>query len=124
MTDSRAGWSARDRIRAVLGVAFVVIQVCICVVQLTRPRPARFGWQMYSGMGGAVQYHVVDADGRDHDIELQHYVAFPRYELQGEERAVTPLVCRDYPGAKGMRFEYVDRPTLFMPCDASARPSR
>lgn len=122
-TDSRDRWSVRERLRAWLGVGFVVAQVCICLVQLSKPRPARFGWQMYSGMGGAVQYHVVDANGRDHGIDLQHYVAFPRYELDGEEQAVTPLVCRDYPGAKGMRFEYVDRPSLFMPCDRSARRS-
>jgi hypothetical protein len=99
-----------------LGLTFMTVQVVVCLIQLGQPRPARFGWQMYSGLRNPVQYQVVDGGGQPRTIAIREYVAFPRYELDGLEQKVTPLICQDHPDVSAVRFRYVGRPDRDLPC--------
>ena len=56
-TRRRGAWSG-----SVAVVAVIALQVAVPMAALLRPPPQKFGFQMYSGLGG-VTVSVVDGDG-------------------------------------------------------------
>jgi hypothetical protein len=66
---------------AVLVATFLVAQVMVPVVALFGPRPARFGWQMYSALPDVPHAWTVAADGSEEPIDLAALFAVQRAEI-------------------------------------------
>lgn len=60
---------------------FLILQVLIPATQLLGARPARFGWQMYSGTTEFGSYQARLSDGRIEPIAVNDYVARLRLEM-------------------------------------------
>jgi hypothetical protein len=108
----RRALSAREKLLTAVIVLHLAIQVTVPVWQLSAPRPARFGWQMYSALNMPRQYVVVKADGTSSVVDLGRYVAQLRAEL--DLRDILPrAVCARDPDAVEVTFrvlpELVDR---------------
>lgn len=67
--------------RAVLSLAFLTLQVAVPTVLLFGPRPARFGWQMFSAHTTAPAFAVEHADGSRALVDVDDYFAFRRGDL-------------------------------------------
>ncbi len=93
----RMPFIAPRRARA-LFVGYLVIQIGIPVALLWHPRPARFGWQMYSGEVAFPSYQFVYADGRREEVDLSLYLAYMRAELD-YTRLLPAHLCRQQPAA-------------------------
>jgi hypothetical protein len=76
-----------DRLRtratlvAIILAAYLTIQVIVPVAALFGPRPARFGWQMYSALPDLPQAWTVAADGTEEEIALASLFAIQRAEI-------------------------------------------
>jgi len=57
-------------------LAVVAVQIAVPTIALTGELPARFGFQMYSGLGG-VKVRAVDARGDEIAVDLRTEVAEP-----------------------------------------------
>ena len=64
-----------------LVTAFLAIQVVVPTVALLGPRPARFGWQMYSALPDMPRAWVLNRDGSEHPIDLGRLFAVQRAEI-------------------------------------------
>jgi hypothetical protein len=70
--------------------------------QLTRPRPARFGWQMYAGLAQASEFTSIHRDGSRATAPLDHYIIRPRDDLD-LLRYLPPAICART-GAAAVRY--------------------
>ena len=77
-------------------VLFVLIQTVVPLVKLWSPRPARFGWQMFSGRQPRVRFALVLHDGTRQPANLARYVAQSRGEVD-LVTALPPHLCRVVP---------------------------
>lgn len=68
-------WTTRTALVAAAMVVFVIAQVVIAAVALTEPRPARFGWQMYTAVPAPPTVHLEAADGRLNAVDLEALMA-------------------------------------------------
>ena len=66
-------------------LAVIALQLAVPVVALLNDPPGRFGFQMYSGLGG-VQATVVNAAGHTRSVDLEQVAAEPRPELDWTAR--------------------------------------
>jgi hypothetical protein len=73
-------------------VLFLGAQIAVPVVQLTRPRPARFGWQMYAGLSEPLAFTTLGADGSVGQVEIAKYLAFHRGDI-AVSKLIPPAVC-------------------------------
>lgn len=73
-------------------VLFLVVQVAVPLWQLTQPRPARFGWQMYAGGAEASGFTAVRRDGSVAAVPLDEYIIRPRDDLD-LLRYLPPAIC-------------------------------
>lgn len=98
----------RGLVAAAIGLV-VVFQVGVPAVNLLSPRPARFGWQMYSVAQPAPQAWAASASGDLEPLRLQDHWAVLRAEIDdvdGFARQVcaltesTNIVIELQPGAK------------------------
>lgn len=89
-------------------LAIVAVQIVIPVIALTGELPARFGFQMYSGLGG-VRVQAVDGRGEEIGVDLGTEVAQPlRPEL--DWLAVLPeRACKAAPSAVQVTVEQSGR---------------
>jgi hypothetical protein len=78
-----------SRGRLILFCVFVALQVVVPLVQLPRPRAARFGWQMFAGARPWPTFFGRGPDGRLAPIAVERYLGNPRGDLD-----VTPGVWR------------------------------
>ncbi|MCD2443471.1 hypothetical protein LQ757_14415 [Agromyces sp. SYSU K20354] len=65
ITDARK--SRRGLIGTIAVLVVIVLQIAIPLVALLQPPPQKFGFQMYSGLGG-VTATVVDGDGAERSV--------------------------------------------------------
>lgn len=77
-------------------VLFLVIQTAVPLIQLRAPRPARFGWQMFSGRQQPARFSLLLRDGTRQPVNLGLYVAQSRGEADLEE-ALPRHLCRVVP---------------------------
>jgi hypothetical protein len=87
--------------------SFILVQVAVPLFQLTQPRPARFGWQMYSTIRADAlgeSYHIEDAGGELTPVELSAHVAVARTEID-YRTVLPPYLCEVTPGAVAVVFE-------------------
>ncbi|HLT18929.1 MAG TPA: hypothetical protein VKZ96_05685 [Thermomicrobiales bacterium] len=70
-----------SRLAQIVILLFVVTQVLVPAYLLLGPRPAHFGWQMYSGVRTLSEFTTIDASGQAREIEPNDYLGNPRLEI-------------------------------------------
>jgi hypothetical protein len=96
-------WSAKRLAEAAFFLLFLAVQTAVPLAQLWKPRPARFGWQMYSGTQKRARFAVILRDGTTQRADLVRYVAVYRGEIDMEE-AFPPHLCRVVPDAAAVQI--------------------
>jgi hypothetical protein len=86
---------------------FLLVQTAVPVVQLWAPRPARFGWQMFSAAPSRPRFSLVMRDGTVRPADLRLYVAESRGEVD-LEKALPPHLCRVVPEAASVQITTPD----------------
>lgn len=89
-------WTATRVVEAVFFVLFLSIQTAVPLVKLWAPRPARFGWQMFSGRQERARFSLVMRDGTSRPVNLALYLAQSRGEMDPDE-ALPQHLCRVVP---------------------------
>jgi hypothetical protein len=86
-------------------VVFVALQALVPLFQLLiAPRPARFGWQMFSISAPPPDFAVVRADGSSAPVAIESYVASFRGDVPLAQFLPAHL-CRVVPGAVAVRVQ-------------------
>lgn len=83
---------------------YLLVQTAVPLVRLWAPRPARFGWQMFSAKFQRTRYTLVLRDGTRRPADLSLYVAQSRGEmdLQG---ALPAHLCRVVAGLASVQVD-------------------
>ena len=68
-------------------------EAAVPLVQLAAPRPARFGWQMWTARRAFSTFLLVMRDGTTQPADLARHVAFSRGEMD-LDTALPPHLCR------------------------------
>ena|SRR5579859_5441100 len=87
-----AAWSRDQWWVAAALVAFMTIQVVVPIVGLFGPRPARFGWQMYSVAEAAPQAWAEARNGSLTSIDLVGRLAVLRADTR-DATAIGTALC-------------------------------
>lgn len=95
-------------IAACFFVVFLAAQILIPLAQLAwAPRPARFGWQMYSVASAAPRFELIMRDGFAKPIDITPYVT----SLRGDvplARFLPPHLCKLFPDAAAVHYQMDD----------------
>jgi hypothetical protein len=95
-------------IAACFFVVFLAVQVSIPLAQLAwSPRPARFGWQMYSVVSAAPDFTLIMQDGTAKAIDVTPYVT----SLRGDvplAHFLPPHLCALFPDAAAIHYQMDD----------------
>jgi hypothetical protein len=67
--------------RALVGGAFLIVQIVVPAALLLGRRPARFGWQMFAAHTVSPAFAVEHADGSRALVTVDDYFAFRRGDL-------------------------------------------
>lgn len=86
-------WTAKAIAAAACFVLFLLVQIAVPLARLSAPRPARFGWQMFSAIPQRTRYTLVLRDGTRQPVRLATYVANSRGEMD-LEKALPRHLCR------------------------------
>jgi len=84
-------------------VLFLLIQTGVPLVQLWAPRPARFGWQMFTATPQRPRFSLVMRDGTIRPADLRLYVAQSRGEVD-LEKALPRHLCRVVPDVASVQI--------------------
>jgi hypothetical protein len=95
-------WTSTSVAAATFFLLFLLVQTLVPAVLLWAPRPARFGWQMFSAKPRVFRYVLVLRDGTSRPVELGRYLAQSRGEVAMDE-ALPPHLCRVVPGLASVR---------------------
>ena len=88
-------------------VLFLLTQTAVPLCRLAVPRPARFGWHMFTAKRERVRFSVVLRDGSHEPVNLAAYVAQSRGEVD-VEKALPPHLCRMVPEAAAVEIHLPD----------------
>jgi hypothetical protein len=88
-------------------VLFLVVQTAVPLVQLWSPRPARFGWQMFSASQPRPRFSLVMRDGTSQPANLRLFVAHSRGEVD-LEKALPRHLCRVVPDVAAVQITAPD----------------
>lgn len=106
-------WTARSAAAAAFFVLFLLLQIGVPLVRLAKPRPARFGWQMYSAKLQRPRFSLVMRDGTTRPADLHPYVPQSRGEVD-LERALPQHLCRAMPDVASVQILKADeKPRVF-----------
>ena len=95
-----SSWPARDRFVAAVVVTYLALQLLVPAVMLFRPRPQRFGWQMFTNVPVFPWMVLHRNTGRRDTLDINRYFAMRRPELAlGDLGFVATHVCRVTPDA-------------------------
>ena len=100
-------WTAESVWTAAFFVLFLLIQTAVPLVRLRAPRPARFGWQMFSATPQRARFSLVMRDGTTRPAKLDLYVAQSRGEVDLEE-ALPRHLCRVVPDIAAVQIDSPD----------------
>lgn len=100
-------WSFRSVLVLLFFVAFLAIQIIVPVVKLASPRPARFGWHMWTARKGNPQFILVMKNGTTHPVSLSTYLGLSRGELDIRE-AMSAHLCRVVPEVASVQIKTLD----------------
>ena len=95
--------------------AFMVLAVAIPTVALLSPRPARFGWQMYSVAYPAPRAWVQASDGSTREFDLADRMAVLRADT-ADPASVSRWLCNHEQGA-AVLVELQPTRLVRVPCD-------
>ena len=100
-------------------VAFLAAQLAIPLIQLAwSPRPARFGWQMYSVISAAPRFELIMHDGTAKPLDIRPYVTSMRGDVP-LARFLPPHLCTLFPDAAAIHYQMDDRSQAgIYPCSA------
>jgi hypothetical protein len=82
-------------------VVYLALQISIPFVQLFRPRPARFAWQMFSGISVPLRIKVKSGEER-RNVDIAEVVGNWRADL------MPPFLCRRFPDASSVLLYYLE----------------
>jgi hypothetical protein len=89
-------------------VVFLAAQILIPLAQLAwSPRPARFGWQMYSVTSVAPNFELIMRDGAPKPLDITPYVT----SLRGDvplTRFLPPHLCTLFTNAAAVHYQMDD----------------
>ena len=88
-------------------VLFLLIQTGVPLVRLWAPRPARFGWQMFSARHQPPRFSLAMRDGTSRPADLRLYVAQSRGEVDLQQ-ALPRHLCRVVPGVASVQITAPD----------------
>jgi hypothetical protein len=83
---------------------FLAVQLGVPLAQLWAPRPARFGWQMYSVLSVRPRFTLLLADGSRQEVDITAYTANMRGDMAFEQ-FMPPHLCRQFPRATAIEHE-------------------
>ena len=106
-------------IAACFFVVFLAAQVLIPLAQLAwSPRPARFGWQMYSVISSAPRFELIMRNGAAKPLDITPYVT----SLRGDvplARFLPAHLCTLFPDAAAVSYQMDDGSQAgIYPCNA------
>lgn len=105
------------RIPTILAVAFLTVQIAIPTMALFGDRPARWGWQMFSGSRTLTEFVMVRKDGTTAEINPTDYLGKGRSELDLSE-TLPAFICEQEPGATSVRVTDLPSDTTSeIPCE-------
>lgn len=93
---SQQMWTSRHLVAAVFCIAFLTLQIAVPIIRLTSPRPARFGWHMWTARPQAPQFSIVMNDGSVRPADVSVYLASSRGEMDAGS-VLPPHLCRVIP---------------------------
>lgn len=108
-------WTPRDIAAAVFIVGFLGWQLAVPMAKLAGPRPAQFGWQMFSYQYRPAKVLAVFPDGEARAIEPSLYLGALRADLR-YERALAKHLCRADPRLAAVRLEPESGAATVLPC--------
>jgi hypothetical protein len=111
----QSNWTPRKRAAAVFFAGFLAIQILVPLYMLTRPRPARFGWQMYSGAKAPLSITLIRKNGTEVTIPSDDYFGAYRGDLDVIETLPAYLCQRDS-GVVSVRLNFAHSESLEFPC--------
>jgi hypothetical protein len=95
-------------IAACFFVAFLAAQILIPLAQLAwAPRPARFGWQMYSVASTAPSFELVMSDGDTKRLDITPYVTSLRGDVPLAQ-FLPPHLCTLFPDVAAVHYQMDD----------------
>lgn len=96
-------WTAKSVAAAMFFLLFVLIQTGVPLAKLFAPRPARFGWQMFTAKPQRVRFTLVMRDGTQKPVDLARYVGLSRGEVS-LENALPRHLCRVVPDVASVQI--------------------
>ena len=93
---------------------YLAVQIALPVYHLFRPRPTRFGWQMFSAASVPAHVWIVSGDHLE-EISPAAYIGYFRADLEWERYAL-PHLCRVRSEATAVRY--------VMPLESAVREYR
>jgi hypothetical protein len=97
-------WSRKDLAVFVFCACFLGVQIVVPIVKLTEPRPARFGWQMWSARAKPHRFFLVMKDGTTRPADLSRYIGWSRGELDLRDR-LPPHLCHVVPDVTAVQIQ-------------------
>lgn len=104
----------RERLLGLAAVAFVTVQVALPLRQLTRERPARWGWQMFSAPSAITEIRVIYPDTVE-GVSPGRFLPYHRREIRPTSDLADRL-CGVRPGATSVRLLRKGRIRLARSC--------
>jgi hypothetical protein len=104
---SDLAWSQRNILVIAFFVTFLAIQIVVPVVKLTSPRPARFGWHMWTARKRNPQFVMMMKDGTATPVILSTYLGLSRGELDLRD-AMPAHLCRVVPDVASVQIKLLD----------------
>lgn len=87
-----SSWNTRVLLNAALFVSILAVIVIVPLTAAFEPRPARFGWQMYSTLNYIPEAAIEGAAGNVTSVDVLALVADPRSEIHWAE-PLSRLLC-------------------------------
>lgn len=97
--------ATQRRLRLVVVALVISLFAVPAAVLLLGPKPARFGFQMYSGYGVPSAWWI-DGEGHRHEVDLAEIVATTRPDVAWT-RILPPELCDRFPQAVSVEVQQV-----------------
>ena len=104
----------RERLLWLAAVGFLIVQVALPIRQLTRERPARWGWQMFSAPSAITEIQITFPDTVEGGAPGR-FLPYHRREIRPSSDLADRL-CGERPGATSVRLLRKGRIRLARAC--------
>jgi hypothetical protein len=95
--------------------AFLAVQIAVPLVRLWAPRPARFGWQMYTSVRFHPRFEAVSTEGLITPVPTADFLGNPRGDIDLPADRIAIHLCAVTPGISAVRVEF-EGTTRDLPC--------